>query len=66
MLQNLNIKQKKEIKDLAQVKCETKIDEIERLIKEEHAEGLYFNEKLVGCIKRAHDVDINLRCTCYF
>ena len=47
-------------KDLAQVKCETKIDEIERLIKEEHAEGLYFNEKLVGCIKRAHDVDINL------
>lgn len=47
-------------KDLAQVKCETKIEEIERLIKEEHAEGLYFNEKLVGCVKRAHDVDINL------
>ncbi|WP_157149974.1 glycine/sarcosine/betaine reductase complex component C subunit beta [Brachyspira sp. SAP_772] len=47
-------------KDLAQVKCETKIDEIERLMKEEHAEGLYFNEKLVGCVKRAHDVDINL------
>ena len=46
-------------KDLAQVKCETKIEEIERLIKEEHAEGLYFNEKLVGCVKRAHDVDIN-------
>lgn len=47
-------------KDLAQVKCETKIEEIERLIKEEHAEALYFNEKLVGCVKRAHDVDINL------
>ena len=47
-------------KDLAQVKCETKIEEIEKLMKEEHAEGLYFNEKLVGCVKRAHDVDINL------
>ncbi|MEI0529934.1 glycine/sarcosine/betaine reductase complex component C subunit beta [Brachyspira pilosicoli] len=47
-------------KDLAQVKCETKIEDIEKLIKEEHAEGLYFNEKLVGCVKRAHDVDINL------
>ncbi len=47
-------------KDLAQVKCETKIDEIEKLMKDEHAEGLYFNDKLVGCVKRAHDVDINL------
>lgn len=47
-------------KDLAQVKCETKIEYIEKLMKEEHAEGLYFNEKLVGCVKRAHDVDINL------
>ncbi|WP_297285067.1 glycine/sarcosine/betaine reductase complex component C subunit beta [uncultured Brachyspira sp.] len=47
-------------KDLAQVKCETKIEDIEKLMKEEHAEGLYFNEKLVGCVKRAHDVDINL------
>lgn len=47
-------------KDLAQVKCDTKIEDIEKLMKEEHAEGLYFNEKLVGCVKRAHDVDINL------
>lgn len=47
-------------KELANIKCETKIDDIEKLMKEEHAEGLYFNEKLVGCIKRAHDVDINL------
>ena len=52
--------EKKKKKDLAQVKCETKIEEIEKLMKEEHAEGLYFNEKLVGCVKRAHDVDINL------
>ena len=47
-------------KELANIKCETKIADIEKLMKEEHAEGLYFNEKLVGCVKRAHDVDINL------
>ena len=23
-------------------------------------EGLYFNDKLVGCVKRAHDIDVNL------
>lgn len=36
------------------------IDEIERLVKEEHAEGLYNDFKLVGAVKRAHDVDANL------
>jgi len=36
------------------------LSEIERLVSEEHAEGLYLNEKLVGCVKRAHDIDINL------
>ena len=35
------------------------IDEIERLVKEEHAEGLYNDFKLVGAVKRAHDVDAN-------
>ena len=34
--------------------------EIESLISDHHAEGLYFNDKLVGCVKRAHDIDINL------
>ncbi len=36
------------------------IEEIERLISEEHAEGLYHEGKLVGAVKRAHDVDVNL------
>ena len=36
------------------------IDELERLVKEEHAEGLYNDFKLVGAVKRAHDVDANL------
>lgn len=34
--------------------------EIEHLVNEEHAEGLYFEGKLVGCVKRAHDIDVNL------
>ena len=34
--------------------------EIERLIKEEHAEPIYNEGQIVGCVKRAHDVDVNL------
>ena len=34
--------------------------EIEKLVNEEHAEPLCFDGKLVGCVKRAHDVDVNL------
>ncbi len=47
-------------KELDKFKFDTNISDIEKLMKEEHAEGLYFEEKLVGCIKRAHDVDENL------
>lgn len=35
-------------------------EEVERLVNDEHSEGLYLEDGLVGCIKRAHDVDINL------
>ena len=34
--------------------------EVARLVAEEHAEGLYLAGKLVGCVKRAHDIDVNL------
>ena len=33
---------------------------IAALVNDEHAEGLYYNGKLVGAVKRAHDVDVNL------
>jgi hypothetical protein len=33
---------------------------IETLVKEEGAEGIYQDAKLVGCVKRGHDVDLNL------
>ena len=36
------------------------LSEIEHFVKEEHAEGLYHDGKLVGCVKRAHDIDVNL------
>lgn len=39
---------------------QTDAAEIERLVKEEHSEGLYHNGKLVGCVNRAHDIDVNL------
>lgn len=38
----------------------TEIAEIEKLVKENGAEGLYQDGKLVGCVKKAHEVDENL------
>ena len=35
-------------------------EEIAALVNEEHAEPLYHNNVLVGVVKRAHDVDVNL------
>lgn len=35
-------------------------EEIGRLVAEEHAEALYHQGRLVGCVKRAHDIDPNL------
>ena len=36
------------------------LSEIENLVAEEDAEGLYSNGTLVGCIKKAHEIDVNL------
>ena len=36
------------------------LSEIEHFVNDEHAEGLYGGGKLVGCVKRAHDIDANL------
>lgn len=41
-------------------KNEEDADGIRKLVEEEHAEGLYYNDQLVGAVKRAHDVDVNL------
>ena len=34
--------------------------EVARLVNEEHSEPLYHNNVLVGCVNRAHDIDVNL------
>lgn len=44
----------------ARIKDGAELAEIERLVAEEHSEGLYDHNRLVGCVKRAHDIDANL------
>ena len=44
---------------LSKVKSGVAIDAIEALL-QNHAEGLYSGGKLIGCVKKAHDVDENL------
>ena len=34
--------------------------DIEKAINESEAEAIYHHEKLVGCVKRAHEIDVNL------
>lgn len=36
------------------------LSEIQHFIEAEHAEGLYHNNELVGCVRTAHDIDVNL------
>ena len=46
-------------KEIGLLKDGTEKEKIEKLI-EEHSEALYYEGKVVGCVKRAHDVDDNL------
>ncbi|MDO5738385.1 MAG: glycine/sarcosine/betaine reductase complex component C subunit beta [Eubacteriales bacterium] len=45
---------------LERIKEGHEASEIKRLVEEEHAEGLYHEGELVGCVRRAHDIDQNL------
>ena len=45
---------------LERVKEGVEMSEIEHFVNDEHAEGLYHDTKLVGYVKRGHDVDVNL------
>ncbi len=45
---------------MARINEGVEADEIAHLVSDEHAEGLYHNNVLVGCVKRAHDIDVNL------
>ncbi|HOK49668.1 MAG TPA: glycine reductase, partial [Sedimentibacter sp.] len=45
---------------LGRIKEGEELDTIKRFVEKEHAEAIYNNGVLVGCVKRAHDIDINL------
>lgn len=45
---------------IARVKAGVELSEIEHFVNDEHAEPLFHDGKLVGYVKRAHDVDANL------
>jgi len=44
----------------AKINDGVELADIEKFVNEEHAEGLYHDTKLVGCVVRAHDIDVNL------
>ncbi|QEK11850.1 glycine reductase [Crassaminicella thermophila] len=46
--------------DVAKLKEGESLEDIEKLVNEQHAEAIYYEGNLVGCVKRAHDVDANL------
>lgn len=45
---------------VARIKAGVSDEEVKHFVNDEHAEGLYHNFELVGYVKRAHDVDVNL------
>lgn len=45
---------------LARLKKGDELADVEKLIDEQGAEALYLDNKVVGCVKRGHDVDANL------
>ncbi len=47
-------------KDISKLGSGFEINEIEKLVGENSAEPLNIGDKLVGCVKRAHDIDVNL------
>lgn len=58
---NLLIENKLISSDLVgQIKEGEELNTIMKFIEEEHAEPLYNNGEVVGCVKNAHDVDTNL------
>lgn len=51
---------------IGSLKTGDELSDIERLINEHGAEGLFFGGNLVGCVKIAHDVDQNLNAHVLF
>jgi hypothetical protein len=45
---------------LSRIKQGEDVEVIKKYVEEEHSEPLYHNGNLIGCVKRAHDIDVNL------
>ncbi|WDV47070.1 glycine/sarcosine/betaine reductase complex component C subunit beta [Clostridiaceae bacterium M8S5] len=45
---------------VTKIPTETTLEDIKEHIEKHHAEAIYNDGKLVGCVKRAHDIDVNL------
>lgn len=46
--------------DIAKIKNTESAEWIQKQLDEKEAEGLYYEDKLIGCVERAHDIDVNL------
>jgi hypothetical protein len=46
--------------DLAVMAKGSSIEEIKNEVESNHGEGIYYEGKLVGCVRKAHDIDENL------
>ncbi|MGO1469494.1 MAG: glycine/sarcosine/betaine reductase complex component C subunit beta [Tissierella sp.] len=51
---------------VSRLKEGTNIEEVEKIISEQGGEAIYNNGELIGCVKRAHDIDVNLTSTVLF
>ena len=51
---------------IAKLKDGDEIEEINKYINEHYAEPMYHNGQVVGCVKRAHEVDVNLNAHVIF
>ncbi|MDO4799504.1 MAG: glycine/sarcosine/betaine reductase complex component C subunit beta, partial [Bacillota bacterium] len=52
--------------ELARIHEGVEMSEIEHLVKDQHAEAIYSDGVMVGCVKRAHDYDPNLNAHVMF
>ncbi len=52
--------------EIAKLEGGVELAQIEHFVNDEHAEPIYQDGKLVGCVKKAHDVDANLNAHVMF
>ena len=45
---------------LSRIKEGVEKSRIEKAVTDDHAEGVYHNDNLIGCVLKAHDIDVNL------